>query len=59
MSDLHGKPKVTFYCPAVNHIVEPVRQVKVMVGSELIMWWHCPACHGWHIQKTEDAESEE
>ncbi|MCB0211861.1 MAG: hypothetical protein KDJ52_21150 [Anaerolineae bacterium] len=51
MSDLQDKPKTLLNCPTTGRVVEPIRRVNVRVGSEMVMWWRCPACQGWHLQK--------
>ena len=59
MSDLFDKSKMLAECPTTGQMVEPIRQVDMSAGSQIVIWWQCPVCKGWHLQTPKEENSEE
>lgn len=39
----------TLYCPITHTPVTAEDQRYLSLGGEVAIWWHCPACSGWHV----------
>ena len=35
-------------CPTTNQQVVPTETQQYPLADGHVIWWRCPACHGWH-----------
>lgn len=36
-------------CPTTCQQVAATERKQFPIRDGHIIWWHCPACHGWHL----------
>jgi hypothetical protein len=49
----------TMHCPTTARQVVANDMKPYSIPGGQAIWWHCPACQGWHIQMTDDEDSDE
>jgi len=46
-------PYDELFCPVTTRQVFGDRWKNFSLPTGQVMWWHCPACQGWHVSVTE------
>ena len=41
-------------CPTTGTQVLKTEQQTIAVSDEMVNWWHCSICNGWHIELNAD-----
>ncbi len=59
MDESKQDQEISPYCPLTGVRVLEYGSTQFSLSGLQVVWWHCPACSGWHLLTTKMSQEKE